>query len=45
MYINNGDIYEGDFKNDERNGKGIIYYNDDDIYEGEVKNGIRDGKE
>ena len=36
--------YIGEFKNDLREGKGIIYYNDGDRYEGEFKNDLRDGK-
>ena len=36
--------YEGDFKNNLRVGKGIIYYKDGSKYEGEFKNNVRDGK-
>ena len=36
--------YEGDFKNDKREGKGIFYMNNGDRYEGDFKNGLRDGK-
>ena len=38
MYFNNGTRYEGDFKNDQREGKGIFYWNEGDRYEGEFKN-------
>ena len=38
MYYNNGDRYEGDFKNDKREGKGIMYHNNGDRYEGDFKN-------
>ena len=38
MIYNNGDKYEGEFKNDKREGKGKIIYNNGDIYEGEFKN-------
>ena len=27
MYWNDGDRYEGDFRNDKKEGKGIYYYN------------------
>ena len=37
-------IYEGDYKNDLKNGEGIYYYNNGDKYEGEWINGIREGK-
>ena len=35
MYYNNGDIYEGDWKNDEKEGKGTEYYNRDDQFKGD----------
>ena len=44
MYWNNGDRYEGDFKNDKPEGKGIVYYKNGDRYEGDFKNGTSDGK-
>ena len=44
MYYNTGDRYEGDFKNDLKNGKGIIYYKNGGRYEGDFKNNLRDGK-
>ena len=44
MYWNNGDIYEGDWKNDKREGKGIMFKKNGDIYEGEWKNGLYEGK-
>ena len=45
----NGDEYIGEFKNNKRNGKGIIYYNKNDEYkreryEGEWKNDIFEGE-
>ena len=52
-YINKKEIYEngeeyiGEFKNNLRNGKGILYYNKNDNrdrYEGEWKNDKREGK-
>lgn len=40
----NGIKYKGEYKNDVRNGKGIIYNNDDTIaYEGEIQNGLPHG--
>ena len=36
--------YEGDFKNDKPNGRGILYWNDGSKYEGEWKNDIKEGK-
>ena len=40
----NGDIYEGEWKNGEFNGKGIYKYNNGNKYEGEFKDGNKDGK-
>ena len=45
MYWENGDRYEGEWKNDEREGKGIYYLNNGDRYEGEWKNGNKKEKE
>jgi antitoxin component YwqK of YwqJK toxin-antitoxin module len=36
--------YEGEFKNNKREGKGIFYYNNGDRYEGDYKNDKREGK-
>ena len=36
--------YEGEFKNNLRDGKGIMYYNNDNKYEGEWKNDFKEGK-
>ena len=38
MYYNNKDRYEGDFKNDKREGKGIYYFNSGEKEEGNWKN-------
>ena len=40
---NNG-RYEGEMKNDKREGKGIMYYDSGDRYEGDWENGKREGK-
>ena len=36
--------YEGEMKNDKKDGKGIFYLNDGDRYEGEYKNDKKEGK-
>ena len=38
------DLYEGEYKDDKKNGKGIFYYNKGDRYEGEFKDGKKNGK-
>jgi len=35
MIYNNGDIYDGNWKNDLKEGKGIMKYNNGDEYNGE----------
>ena len=35
MIYKNGDIYEGEFKNDKREGNGKMIYKNGDIYEGD----------
>jgi len=37
MYLKNGRVYEGYFKNDDFYGKGIITYPDGNIFTGEFK--------
>jgi hypothetical protein len=37
-------VYEGDWKNDKRHGKGSLSYNNGDRYEGEWKDNLRDGE-
>ena len=44
MEYNNGDIYQGYFKNNKREGKGIYKYNNNDIYEGNWENNLQNGK-
>ena len=39
-----GDRYEGDWKNDKREGKGMENFNDGDIYIGDFKKGALNGK-
>ena len=34
MYYKNGDIYEGEWKNDNKEGKEIYYDNDDELFNG-----------
>ena len=36
-----GNIFEGNYRNGIREGKGIYYYNCCDIFDGNYKNGIR----
>ena len=38
MYYKNGDKYEGEWKNDEREGNGKMIYKNGSIEEGEYKN-------
>ena len=45
MYHKNGEKYEGDWKNDNKEGKGILYSNKGNRYEGDFKNGLFEGKE
>ena len=40
----NGDIYEGDYKDNMKNGKGTYTYYNGDIYEGDYKDGMMNGK-
>ena len=39
-----GDWYEGDFKNDKFDGKGIYYFKNGERYEGDCRNGKKEGK-
>ena len=43
MFYENGS-YEGDFKNDKKDGKGIFYYNNGDREMGDYLNGKKIGK-
>lgn len=43
MFYVNGDIYEGNWVNGEKNGKGTAYFKNGDIYEGEWVKGLPDG--
>ena len=40
----NGDTYDGDYKNDLKDGHGVFRWSTLDTYEGEVRNGVRHGK-
>ena len=40
----NGNVYEGDFKNNVREGKGTLRFANGEVYEGDFKNGRREGK-
>ena len=43
-YYNNGDKYEGDWRNDKFEGKGIYFWNNGNRYEGSYRNGLKEGK-
>ena len=43
MYYDNGNIYEGDWKNDEREGNGKFFWKNGDRYEGQCKKGNAEG--
>ena len=44
VFLPNGDIYEGEMKDSEFNGKGKMTYSNGDIYEGDFIKGERNGK-
>jgi hypothetical protein len=43
VFLPNGDIYEGEIKNSEFNGKGKLISNNGDIYDGDFENGEKTG--
>ncbi len=43
-YLNNGDKFEGEYKNDKAEGKGIYYYINGNKYDIEWKNDKTEGK-
>lgn len=43
MKYNNGDIYEGDFRDDMRNGNGTLRYANQSIYSGEFLDDVENG--
>ena len=45
IYSLNVAVYEGEFKNDKREGKGIFKFPDGGVYEAEFLNGLFQGKE
>lgn len=44
IYFENGDVYEGNWKNGKMHGKGIYKYSDGKIFEGNWNNGEREGE-
>jgi hypothetical protein len=44
MTFANGDVYEGDWKDNKRDGKGKMTFANGDVYEGDWKDNKRDGK-
>ncbi len=44
MQFSNGDVYEGEWVNDEKDGKGVYKYANQDYYEGYFNKGKRNGK-
>ena len=44
MFYENGDIYDGDYKNDKREGKGIFNYSNGEIEMGNFVNGRNEGR-
>ena len=40
----NGDVYDGELKDDKRNGRGKITYEDGDVYDGEWKDDSKNGR-
>ena len=43
IYYKNGDIYEGEFKNNMYDGIGVYYFKNGDRYKGEFKDGMCNG--
>jgi hypothetical protein len=39
-----GQIYEGEFENNAKSGKGVLQYNDGSLYKGDFKNNLPDGE-
>ena len=44
MYYGNGDVYNGEWKNSKKNGKGIIVYKSGNKYDGYWEEGKKSGK-
>lgn len=43
MVHHNGDVYEGDWVDGLKEGRGYYTWENGDVYEGEFKNGVREG--
>ena len=43
MLAFNGDVYEGEWKNGDKHGKGTLWSSDGSVYEGEFENGRKKG--
>jgi len=41
---NNGDVYEGEYQQDKRHGRGVLRFGNGKVYEGEWSNGKRHGR-
>ena len=39
----NGDVYEGEYKGDKKEGHGVMHFSDGNVYEGAYKGGVKAG--
>lgn len=44
MSFSNGDMYEGEWKNGKKHGKGVYHFNNQSVYEGDFYEGYRHGQ-